>query len=205
MSVRFGAESLSALAWSQWNDCCGITVRLGAESAASLVRRFLAAWRDAPGRRGPTPKHASAEITRPTPPAPPPTRVRSPRQARWLLLRNADNLEEDDLAYRDQLIEASEEIRTAKHLADDFGRIVRERDRDGLEPWLKAAERSGLPQFSSFVLTLRRDLPAIEAALACDWSSGQTEGQINRLKALKRQMYGRASMDLLRRRFIRAA
>jgi transposase len=177
----------------------------GFTGSASLLRRFLAAWRDGPGRRGPTPKRASMGSSRPTPPMPQPTRVRSPRQARWLLLRKDDDLEEEDLAYRDQLIEASDEIRTAKQLAEDFGRIVRERDLRGLDAWLDVAESSDLPEFRGFALMLRRDLPAVQAALTYHWSNGQTEGQINRLKFMKRQMYGRASMDLLRRRFIMAA
>jgi len=67
------------------------------------------------------------------------------------------------------------------------------------------AEDSGLAEFRGFALVLRRDLPAVQAALTFDWSSGQTEGQINRLKLLKRQMYGRASLDLLKRRFLQAA
>jgi transposase len=177
----------------------------GFTGSASLVRRFVAAWRDGPGRRGPTSRRASTERSSPTPPAPQPTKVRSPRQARWLLLRKDDDLEEEDVAYRDQLIETSEEIRAAKRLADDFGRIVKERDPPGLHVWMETAEGSGLPEFRGFALMLRRDLPAVKAALTHNWSNGQTEGQINRLKSLKRQMYGRASMDLLKRRFIKAA
>lgn len=177
----------------------------GFPGSASLVRRFLAAWRDTPGRRGPTPRRASTQCSPPTLPAPQPTRVLSPRQAKWLLLRHADDLDQDELAYRDQLIEVSEEVRAAKRLSDDFGRIVRERDRPGLAAWLETAERSDLPEFRGFTTTLRRDLQAVEAALAYRWSNGQTERQINRLKLLKRQMYGRASLDLLRRRFIWAA
>ena len=129
----------------------------------------------------------------------------SPRQAKWLLLRDVDQLDRDELNYREQLLQISEEIRIAMRLANEFGRIVRDGDLPALEPWLLAAESSHLGEFARFALVLRRDLPAVEAALTCDWSNGQTEGQINRLKMLKRQMYGRASLDLLKRRFLRAS
>lgn len=122
-----------------------------------------------------------------------------------VLFRHSDDLDQDELAYRDQLLETTEEIRAAKRLADDFGRIVRERDRPGLDAWLETAQSSDLPEFRGFTTMLRRDLAAVQAALTHNWSNGQTEGQINRLKLLKRQMYGRASLDLLRRRFIQAA
>ena len=177
----------------------------GFTGSASLVRRFLAAWRAGPGRPGRTPRRASSEHSIPTPPAPQPTKVRSPRQARWLLLRKDDDLDEEDLAYRDQLVAASDEIQTAKRLSDDFGRIIRERDVPRLHGWMETAQGSDLPEFRGFAVMLRRDLPAVEAALTYHWSNGQTEGQINRLKSLKRQMYGRASSELLKRRFIKAA
>ena len=55
----------------------------------------------------------------------------------------------------------------------------------------------------SFAASLRSDLPAVRAAFRLSWSNGQTEGHVNRLKFLKRQMYGRASIELLRRRVLR--
>ena len=177
----------------------------GFSGSASHVRQFVARWRWRPGQRGPTPRPALTKGVAPTPPIAQPTPVLSPRQAKWLLLRDVDDLDRDELAYRDQLLRTSEEIRTAMRLASEFGRIVRERDLAALEPWLQMAEDSGLAEFRGFALVLRRDLPAVQAALTFDWSSGQTEGQINRLKLLKRQMYGRASLDLLKRRFLQAA
>ena len=90
-------------------------------------------------------------------------------------------------------------------LTEEFGRIVRTRARPDLQSWLEQAESSTIGEFRQFALVLRRDLGAVEAALTYEWSNGQTEGQINRLKLLKRQMYGRASLPLLRRRFLHAA
>jgi transposase len=83
--------------------------------------------------------------------------------------------------------------------------LVRERRPEVLASWLTEADASGLPEFVAFAAGLRRDHAAVEAALTHAWSNGQTEGQINRLKFLKRQMYGRARFDLLRRRVLHAA
>ena len=90
-------------------------------------------------------------------------------------------------------------------LAREFDRLIRDRDAAALDPWLARAEASGLREFGDFAAGLRRDLAAVEAALTEEWSSGQVEGQVNRLKLVKRAMFGRANPDLLRRRVLRAA
>jgi transposase len=130
--------------------------------------------------------------------------VLSPRQARWLLLRPVDDLRPEERTYRHELLQ-EDEIQRGQNLTEAFGRLVRERDRAALMPWLSRAEESGLSEYREFAIVLRRDLAAVEAALTHEWSNGQAEGQINRLKMLKRQMFGRASLSLLRRRFLRAA
>ena len=76
---------------------------------------------------------------------------------------------------------------------------------DRLDPWLKRARDSTIRQLQSFAKRLQDDYAAVQAAVALAWSNGQTEGQVNRLKTLKRQMYGRANLDLLERRFLLAA
>jgi transposase len=179
--------------------------RQGFPGSAALVRQFVAHWRPSPGRRGPTPRQAVTEALSPTPPVRKPTRAISPRQARWLLLRAVDKLAPEEQLLRDKLLAADVELAGAKSLAEEFGQIVRRRDRLALEPWLERAEGSGISEFRQFAIVLRRDIAAVKAALSLIWSNGQTEGQINRLKVLKRQMYGRASLLLLKRRFLRAA
>ena len=72
-------------------------------------------------------------------------------------------------------------------------------------PWLGRAEQSQLPELLGFVAGIRRDKTAVEQMLLSPWSNGQVEGQVNRLKVLKRQMYGRANFDLLRKRVLYAA
>src|SRR5690242_18932634 len=74
-----------------------------------------------------------------------------------------------------------------------------------LQDWLQCAEQSELPAFKGFARGLRRDYSAVSAALPSVWSQGQVEGQITRLKLLKRQMYGRAKFDLLRLQVLHAA
>ena len=74
-----------------------------------------------------------------------------------------------------------------------------------LDAWLVEAGGCGVPTMETFAAGLKKDGNAIRAALTTLWSNGQTEGQINRLKLVKRQMYGHASFDLLRRRVLLAA
>lgn len=75
-----------------------------------------------------------------------------------------------------------------------------EQSAEGLSKWCAEAEQ--VPAYSGFVRGLRQDYAAVEQAFVSAWSNGQTEGQVNRLKMLKRQGYGRASFDLLRRRVL---
>ena len=71
-----------------------------------------------------------------------------------------------------------------------------------LDSWLDDAHRSGLYGLRRFAHTIRHDLAAVRNAISERWSNGQTEGHINRLKTLKRQMYGRAGTELLRARLL---
>jgi transposase len=102
------------------------------------------------------------------------------------------------------LIQACEPLRIAQELAVEFGRLIRTPNVAALEPWLTRAEGSGLREFRDFAAGLR-DAAAVRAAIEQTWSNGQTEGQVNKLKMLKRQMYGRASVALLDQRMRAAA
>ena len=122
-----------------------------------------------------------------------------------MLLRAVEALTSDERAYRTALLDAEPTVREIQQLDIDFGTLVGTRDAPGLIAWLKRADTSGLPEVRSFAAGLRRDRAAVDAVLSSPWSNGQTEGQINRLKVLKRQMYGRAKLDLLEKRFLYAA
>jgi transposase len=176
--------------------------RQGFPGAAAIVRRHVAPWRTQPARRG---RSAQRPVDIGGPPAPLPTRVLSPRQARWLLLRDWDELGPSERTYRSYLVDECQAIRETQQLADDFGRVIRTQNRPALDVRLVRAEASDVPEIRSFAAGLRRDQPAVVAAVTSPWSNGQTEGQVNRLKLLKRQMYGRASFPFLRHRLLLAA
>ena len=111
---------------------------------------------------------------------------------------------EDD-SFVQALTARCETIRTAQAQAVEFGRLVRAHDIAALESWLSTAAGSALPELRDFAAGMLRDEAAVRAAVELPWSNGQTEGQVNRLKMLKRQMYGRASIGLLRQRVLHVA
>jgi transposase len=100
------------------------------------------------------------------------------------------------------LCEHCPDVARAEPLVQGFQTMLRERQVDQLEAWLKQAQGCGVRELRRFALGLRQDYAAVRAALEYSWSQGQTEGQVNRLKQIKRQMYGRAKFDLLRLRVL---
>jgi transposase len=119
----------------------------------------------------------------------------------WLFLHPLEKLEAEEKGLRDHLTNHPE-LRCGWELVQDFQQMVRERKAHEFEDWLRACETSQLPELMNLANGMRKDYSAIQNALHSPWSNGQTEGQINRLKLLKRQMYGRAKFDLLRLRFL---
>ena len=83
-----------------------------------------------------------------------------------------------------------------------FHQHLTNRHVDNLESWLEEALSSNLEDLKNFAKGLRQDYEAVKLAFTLTWSNGQLEGQVNRLKMLKRQMYGRAGFKLLRRRIL---
>lgn len=136
--------------------------------------------------------------------ASPRLRLPSAREASWMLLR-ADELTDEGKPVVEFLRRLSPEVVRAQELAMNFIGLVKERRADDLRGWLVEAQRSEIAEFVSFANGLTADLRAVRAALEYEWSNGQVEGQVHRLKLLKRQMYGRAKPDLLRARVLRAA
>jgi len=126
----------------------------------------------------------------------------SPRQASWLLVSQPDDLDADQARDLGTIRQRCPDADRAYHLAQAFGAMIRERQVHALQPWMRAALDSTLVPFRKFVFGLHRDLKAVRAALSLPWSNGQTEGQVNRLKLIKRHMYGRANFDLLRLRVL---
>ncbi|MEO8392151.1 MAG: ISL3 family transposase [Chloroflexota bacterium] len=94
------------------------------------------------------------------------------------------------------------EVRQVYDLAQNFVRMVKQRLTASLDPWLTDSASTSVVAFRHFALGIQQDYAAVRAALETSWSNGQTEGQVNRLKFIKRQMYGRAKLDLLRLRVL---
>lgn len=93
-------------------------------------------------------------------------------------------------------------LATAYELLQWFRRLLHEHQTDELDRWLKAAANSGLAPFERLARTLMADRAAVRAAVELEWSTGRVEGNITRVKLLKRLGYGRASLPLLRARVI---
>jgi len=111
-------------------------------------------------------------------------------------------LEAEEQADLERLLQAGEEVRMLHTLLQSFLQMVRERKSEQLSSWLLQAEQSAIPELKSFVVGIERDHAAVEAALRLPWSQGPVEGHVNRLKTLKRQMYGKAGFALLRQRVL---
>jgi transposase len=139
--------------------------------------------------RGPTQSAATA--------SPP-----SVRCVLWWLLRPDEQLEAQAQQFVARLCHINPSIGNARELALWFLRMLRERRVQEFGEWITFARDSGLPYLKGFAQRLLSDQAAVAAALSQPWSNGQVEGQVNRLKLVKRQMYGRAGFDLLRARVL---
>jgi transposase len=113
-------------------------------------------------------------------------------------------LTEGEAAFVGHLCDGCSDARTGQLLTKDFARMVNEKDAPALDTWIERAKDSCIPELINFATVLCRDHAAVSAALTLDISNGQVEGQINRLKLIKRTTYGSAYFDLLKRRVLAA-
>jgi transposase len=191
----------------RWNAGCHIGTDLlreiqkqGYQGSRSIALDFIAAIRRqqgvAPMKRSGLPAQAATDPT---------VRPATPRELVWLVLQRPDRLDEAEKARLMHARQAAPAVEASVDLAQEFAVMVRERQPERLESWLERAEASGQSALRSFAGGIRRDYAAVEAALRLPYSNGPVEGQVNRLKFLKRQMYGRAKFDLLRKRVLYAA
>jgi len=191
-------DSYTAYLRQRWDEGCHTATRLwreiqgmGYRSSYTNVVRFLAPLRLPVGQRPSIYRERGTSN-----PAP------SPRQVAMLFLQRPERLTAAQRTLIVDLCEADGAITTAHALTRDFATIARERQGERLDAWIVAASAGDIPDLRRFALGLLPDKAAIEAGLSEEWSNGQTEGHINRLKTLKRQMYGRAKFDLLRQRLL---
>jgi transposase len=129
----------------------------------------------------------------------------TPWRVKWLLLQQPEELNAWEAVYRQALFRLCPPLSSLSALGQDFIRLIRERKSQALLPWLERAKACPYEELRRFAQGLEKEVAAVQAALTEPWSTGQVEGQITRLKYLKRQMYGRAHLDLLRLRVLHGA
>jgi transposase len=191
----------------RWNAGCHDALRLygelqqrGYPGSYATVARYAHRLRQAQGQ-APRPRRRRSPLPLV---AEPHHRPLTARQAAWLVVRQAGQRTQDDAQQLAQLRAQHADVAEAIDLAQDFAHLVRQRQPEQLEPWLARAAKSAVGAWRRFAKGLRDDFDAVKAGVTLPWSSGPVEGQITRLKLLKRQMFGRASLTLLERRFVLA-
>ncbi|WP_208798147.1 transposase [Microbispora triticiradicis] len=158
---------------------------MGFRGTRRYVREYVQPWR-------------SNTIALPLPSPP------TVRQATGWFLRHPDSLDADEHQHLQASTAACPALAALGEHIRAFAQMMVHLTGDGLEQWMKRVQADDLPELRSFVTGLRRDFDAAKAGLTLPHSSGKVEGHVNRIKMLKRQMYGRANPDLLRKRILLA-
>ncbi|HLH60860.1 MAG TPA: ISL3 family transposase [Ktedonobacteraceae bacterium] len=170
----------------------------GYTGSASLLRHVLGEWRT---ELPPSPRQGPPRKLRLAPK--PRKRRLSSRGAAFLMILSPSKLTEVQ-KQRVAQMNLNEELRVVYLLSQEFVTMLKEGQAEALDSWLKQAKASHVTELGSFVNGIRRDYAAVHAAFSLPWSNGTTEGHVNRLKFLKRQMFGRAHLDLLRVKVLHA-
>jgi transposase len=183
----------------RWRDgCCNAAtlyeeiVAQGFTGSIDLVQRFVASWRTQPRCRK-SGRH------------PPPIVPTSGHLAFVLMNPDHPKVTEPMRAFVERLTGDNPVFAQAQALAIGFCRLIRERAVEGFAGWLEAVSSSAICELKGFAQGLLQDRAAVEAAMSSEWSNGQVEGQVNRLKFLKHSMYGRGGFDLLKARVLHRA
>lgn len=124
------------------------------------------------------------------------------RTLTWWVFRPIHKRRNEDELILNKLVDGQPKLQISLALARDFADMIRNRKVDELTSWINRAKASGCRVWSNFADRIQQDRAAVRAALSLPWSNGRTEGNVNRLKYLKRMMYGRAKNDLLRKRVL---
>lgn len=126
----------------------------------------------------------------------------STKRVAWWLLQSPEDLKLEQRAFLEQFINLCPEAEKIQELGQKFRAMIRERLEPNFDDWMKVGHESEIKELENFVKGIKQDRAAVRAALKFEWSQGQVEGQVNRLKLIKRQMFGRAKFDLLRARVL---
>lgn len=127
-------------------------------------------------------------------------------ERKWLislLYKPVDEVKKISQEQLDKVIESYPLIGTIHDIVKSFKNTLFSKDPDELEKWLEEAERLEIEQISSFVNGVRRDINAVRKAIELDYNNGLAEGSVNKLKVVKRIMYGRNSFELLKSKLLR--
>ncbi len=128
----------------------------------------------------------------------------APRHLSWSFLRDPSRLEKQERESI-SLLRQEKDVDLVYGLAQQFVSIVKERKAELLSTWLRDCQISGITELVNFAQGLEKEGSALSAALNLPYSNGPVEGMINKLKYIKRSMYGRGSFFLLRQRVLKAA
>lgn len=183
----------------RWSEGCHDIPQLhhelrarGFTGSIQCLRRYLRPFKKPHSPKPKNPPAPAPELR----PAPKPRRV-----VRWIMA-NPAHLTETDSAELKEIRAACPHLdATARHVRD-FADMMRDLRGEELPPWMDRVLADDLPALHSLVNGMKRDLDAVTAGLSTPWSSGQVEGHVTRAKLLKRTGYGRANLDLLRRRIL---
>jgi transposase len=167
----------------------------GCRASYDAVRRYLAPRLGSTGRPGPR----VGPLQPPAAPPPP-----SARKLSFEFIRRPEDRTAEEQGRLERLRTGDAELREGLDLAAAFAAQIRKAGTQTLGDWLAAVAASGCTELRSFAAGLRQDEAAVSAALTEPWSNGPVEGHVNRLKTIKRQMYGRAGFQLLRARVRKA-
>jgi len=171
-----------------WRELC----KQGFEGSYDSVARALARLRKGfPLRREAETERAKAQ-----------KKSMSSQEISWLFILDAARLDPKQAQDLERVLQDYPETQLLKQLAREFVEIFQKRTVEAFKLWMQKVDESSFAVLQSFVKGLRKDEAAIVAALTLEWSNGPVEGQVNRLKLIKRQMYGRANFDLLRQRVV---
>jgi transposase len=194
--------------YQRWNEGCRNAAQMHQELqerhvavSARTISRWLTILR---AEEGSTAKWAAVEPSAQYRPHAPPPPSLTPRQGAILYAKAREQLTERQQEQRELVVTRDPVLRPIYELVQAFGHMVRTRDGQNLDGWLEQAENSGCVPLQAFALGLRKDLDAIRAGLTQIYSQGPIEGQIHRLKLIKRSGYGRMSFPLLRQRVLGA-
>lgn len=205
-------DPYAAYLQARWDEGCHDSRRLWREireqgyPGSSRIVWLWVALRREPQRQARAPARQVQIFQPPTGgplAAPAQSTLPASRRLVWVFIHPPDKLDTEQQHWRHTLRQIPD-VEHAFALAQRFLSLVRQHQPTLLQSWMDDCRASQLPELTHFADGLQREFPSIYAALAFPYSNGLTEGHVNRLKFLKRQMYGRANFDLLRRRVLAA-